>query len=117
MSKEYILAIMNKKDGYLVQDIEFKDELRINIQSCDAVKCAKHVAIRDNDANFNEKSLERVKNASETITGEGKEYIPVVIECDIKVTTLDGEEIDRVKLMEEYQENENPFELMKQLFS
>lgn len=115
MSKEYILAIMNKKDGYLVKEIEFKDEFRVNTSTCDVVKCAKHVAIRDTDANFTEKDLERVNNASETITGEGKEYIPVVIECDITVTTLDGEEIDRVKLVEEYKENENPFELLKQL--
>ena len=115
MSKEYILAIMNEKSGYLVQDIEFKDELRIKISSCDAVKCAKHVAVRDNDANFDEKSLERVNNASTTITGEGNKYIPVVIECDIKVTTLDGVEIDRMKLVEEHQEDMNPFEFLKRL--
>ncbi|WP_049555599.1 MULTISPECIES: hypothetical protein [Granulicatella] len=113
MSKEYILAIMNKKDGYLVQDIEFKDELRIKINSCDAVKCAKHVAVRDNDAEFTEKALERANKTAEMLTGEGKKYIPVVIECDIKVTTLDGEEIDRMKLVEEYQNN--PFEFLKEL--
>lgn len=117
MSKEYILAIMNKESGFLVQDIEFTDELRVKIESCDAVKCAKHVAVRDNNADFNEKSLERAKNASETITGEGKEYIPVIIECDIKVTTLDGEEIDRVKLIEEHGKNINPFEFLNGLLS
>lgn len=117
MSKEYILAIMNKKDGYLVQDVEFTDEFRVNIQSCDAVKCAKHVAVRDNDANFNEKSLERAHTVAKTTTGEGKEYIPVIIECDIKVTTLDGEEIDRVKLIEEYQKNANSLDFLKDLLS
>ena len=55
MSKEYILAIMNEKDGYLVQDIEFKDELQVYVTMCDAVATSKVVAVRDNDADFTEK--------------------------------------------------------------
>lgn len=117
MSKEYILAVMNEKDGYLVQDVEFQDEMRIKINSCDAVKCAKHIAIRDKDAEFTEKALERAHTTARTITGEGKTYIPVVIECDIKVTTLDGKEIDRVKLVEEYKNNDNPFGFLNELFN
>lgn len=115
MSKEYILAIMNKNDGYLVQDIEFKDELQVYVQMCDAVACSKVVAVRDNDADFTERSLNRVKTATETINNENKKYIPVIIECDIKVKTLDGKEIDREKLVEEYRKNASPIELLQGL--
>lgn len=115
MSKEYILAIMNKKDGYLVQDIEFKDELQVYVQMCDAVACSKVVAVRDDNADFTESSLKRVKTATETINNENKKYIPVIIECDIKVKTLDGEEIDREKLVEEYRKNASPIELLQGL--
>ena len=115
MSKEYILAIMNKKDGYLVQDIEFKDELQVYVQMCDTVACSKVVAVRDNDADFTESSLKRVKTATETINNENKKYIPVIIECDIKFKTLDGEEIDREKLVEEYRKNASPIELLQGL--
>ena len=115
MSKEYILAIMNKKDGYLVQDIEFKDELQVYVQMCDAVACSKVVAVRDNDADFTESSLKRVKTATETINNENKKYIPVIIECDIKFKTLDGKEIDREKLVEEYRKNASPIELLQGL--
>ena len=106
MSKEYVLAIMEEKTGMLVCDIEVGERLEIKVRSCDAVIGAQHVAVRNNDAEFFDRSLKRAKATAKKIGNEKKNYIPVVIECDVKVTTLDGKEIDRLKLVEEHRKNE-----------
>jgi len=102
MSKEYVLAIMEEKTGMLVCDIEVEEHLKINVQACDAVVGAEFIAVRDNNADFFEKSLENAKLTAKKIGNGEKTYIPVIIECDMKVTTLDGDEIDRVKLINKH---------------
>lgn len=102
MSKEYVLAIMEEKTGMLVCDIEVEKHLKINVQACDAVVGAEFIAVRDNNADFFEKSLENAKLTAKKIGNGEKTYIPVIIECDMKVTTLDGDEIDRVKLINKH---------------
>lgn len=102
MSKEYILAIMEEKTGMLVSDIEVEENLKINVRACDAVIGAEHIAVRDNNADFLEKSLDNAKLTAKKIENGEKTYIPVIIECDMKVTNLDGNEIDRVKLINKH---------------
>lgn len=99
MSKEYILAIMEEKTGMLVCNIEVEENLKINVQACDAVAGAEFIAVRDNNADFSTQSLNNAKLTAKKIENGEKTYIPVIIECDMKVSTLDGNEIDRVKLI------------------
>ena len=105
MSKEYILAIMEEKTGMLVSDIKVGERLKINVQASDAVIGAEFIAARDNNAEFNENSLETAKSTSKKISDGEETYIPVIIECDMKVTTLDGSEIDRSKLVGKFTES------------
>ena len=115
MSKEYILAIMEEKTGMLVSDIEVGERLSVKVRSCDAVIGAQHVAVRNSDADFFERSLKSAKATAKKIGSEKKSFVPVIIECDMKVTTLDGKEIDRLKLVEEHRKNEFSSEFLKGL--
>ena len=100
MSKEYVLAIMNEKTGMLVRDIEIKERLKVKVHTCDALMGADFVAVRNNNADFIESSLVDAKSTASAISDDENNYIPVIVECDVKVSTLDGEEIDRMKLIE-----------------
>ena len=114
MSKEYILAIMEEQTGMLVSDIKVEENLKINVRACDAVIGAEFFATRGNNAEFNENSLENAKSTAKKISDGEKNYIPVIIECDVKVTTLDGDEIDRMKLVDKFRES-RVMELLKGL--
>ena len=115
MSKEYILAIMNEKSGMLVREIETKERLKIKVHSCDSMSGAEFVAVRSNDADFIESSLIDAKSTADAISDEENNFIPVIIECDVKVTTLDGKEIDRMKLVEKHRGETLGLRLLKEL--
>lgn len=117
MSKEYILAIMNEKTGMLVSDIEIKERLKVKVHTCDALMGADFVAVRNNNADFIESSLIDAKSTASAISGDENNYIPVIFECDVKVSTLDGEEIDRMKLVDEQREKAVARNLLEKIFS
>ncbi len=117
MSKEYILAIMNENTGMLVRDIEIEERLKIKVRSCDSVSGAEFVAVREKDKDFIESSLIDAKSTASAISDDESNYIPVIIECDVKVTTLDGEEIDRMQLVEEHREQTLALGVLAKLFS
>ena len=117
MSKEYVLAIMNEKTGMLVRDIEIKERLKVKVHSCDALMAAEFIAVRNNNADFIESSLIDAKSTASAISDDENNYIPVIFECDVKVSTLDGEEIDRMKLIEIHRGETLGAQLLKQLFS
>lgn len=115
MSKEYILAIMNEKTGMLVSDIEIKERLKVKVHTCDALMGADFVAVRNNNADFIESSLIDAKSTASAISDDERNYIPVIIECDVKVTTLDGKEIDRMQLVEKNRGEKLGLELLEKL--
>lgn len=117
MSKEYILAIMNVKTGMLVRNIEVEERLKIKVRSCDSISGAEVVAVRETDKDFIESSLINAKSTASAISDDESNYIPVIIECDVKVTTLDGEEIDRMQLVEEHRERTLTRGLLAKIFS
>lgn len=117
MSKEYVLAIMNEKTGMLVRDIEIKERLKVKVHSCDALMAAEFIAVRNNNADFIESSLIDAKSTASAISDDENNYIPVIFECDVKVSTLDGEEIDRMKLIEIHRGETLGAQLLKQLLS
>ena len=117
MDKEYILAIMNEKSGMLVREIETKERLKIKVHSCDSLSGAEFVACRRTDADFTESSLIDAKSTADAISDDKNNFIPVIIECDVKVTTLDGKEIERMKLVYEHREKTFALELLEKLFS
>lgn len=117
MSKEYVLAIMNEKTGMLVRDIEIKERLKVKVHSCDALMGAEFIAVRNNNADFIESSLIDAKSTASAISDDENNYIPVIFECDVKVSTLDGEEIDRMKLVEIHRGETLGAQLFKQLLS
>ena len=115
MSKEYILAIMNEKTGMLVRDIEIKEHLKVKVHSCDALMGAEFIDVRNNNANFIESSLIDAKSTASAISDDENNYIPVIFECDVKVSTLDGEEIDSMKLVEKHRGETLGLRLLKEL--
>ena len=117
MDKEYILAIMNEKSGMLVREIETKERLEIKVHSCDSLSGAEFVACRRTDADFSEFSLTDAKSTADAISDDTNNFIPVIIECDVKVTTLDGKEIERMKLVNERREKTFALDLLEKLFS
>ena len=117
MDKEYILAIMNEKSGMLVREIETKERLKIKVHSCDSLSGAEFVACRRTDADFTESSLIDAKSTADAISDDKNNFIPVIIECDVKVTTLDGKEIERMKLDNEHREKTFALDLLEKLFS
>ena len=117
MSKEYILAIMNEKTGMLVRDIEIEECLKIKVRSCYSLAGAKFIAVRSNNADFIESSLVDAKSTASAISDDENNYIPVIIDCDVKVTTLDGEEIDRMKLVEIHIGETLGLRLLEKLFN
>ena len=117
MSKEYILAIMNEKTGMLVRDIEIKERLKVKVRTCDALISADFVAVRNNNADFVESSLADAKSTASAISDDENNYIPVILDCDVKVTTLGGEEIDRMKLVEIHRGETLGQRLLKELLS
>lgn len=117
MSKEYILAIMNEKTGMLVRDIEIEERLKIKVRSCDSLVGADFVAVREKDKDFIENSLIDAKSIASAISDDENNYIPVILDCDVKVTTLEGKEIDRMKLVEIHRGETLGQRLLKELFS
>lgn len=117
MSKEYILAIMNEKTGMLVRNIEIEERLKIKVCSCDSVSGAEFIAVRSNDTNFIESSLVDARSTASAISDDNNTFIPVIIECDVKVANLDGEEIDRMKLVEIHRGEMLGQRLLKELLS
>lgn len=115
MDKEYILAIMNEKTGMLVREIETKERLKIKVHSCDSLSGAEFVACRNNNADFTESSLIDAKSTADAISDDTNNFIPVIIECDVKVTTLDGKEIERMKLVEKHRGETLGLRLSKEL--
>ena len=115
MSKEYVLAIMNEKTGMLVSDIEIKERLKVKVHTCDALMGADFVAVRNNNSDFVESSLIDAKSTASAISGDENNYIPVIFECDVKVTTLDGKEIDRMQLVEKHRGGKLGLELLEKL--
>lgn len=115
MDKEYILAIMNEKSGMLVREIETKERLKIKVHSCDSLSGAEFVACRRTDADFTESSLIDAKSTADAISNDKNNFIPVIIECDVKVTTLDGKEIERMKLVEKHRGETLGLRLLKEL--
>ena len=117
MSKEYILAIMNEKTGMLVKDIEIGKRLKIKVRSCDSLAGADFVAVKRTNKDFIESSLVDAKSTASAISDDENNYIPVILDCDVKVSTLDGEEIDRMKLVEIHRGETLGAQLLKQLLS
>lgn len=117
MSKEYVLAIMNEKTGMLVSDIEIKERLKVKVHTCDALMGADFVAVRNNNADFIESSLIDAKSTASAISNDENNYIPVIFECDVKVSTLDGGKIDRMKLVDEQREKAVARNLLEKIFS
>lgn len=115
MSKEYVLAIMNEKTGMLVSDIEIKERLKVKVHTCDALMGADFVSVRNNNADFIESSLIDAKSTASAISGDENNYIPVIFECDVKVTTLDGKEIDRMQLVKKHRGENLGLELLEKL--
>ena len=75
------------------------------------------MACRREDADFTERSLIDAKSTADAVSDDTNNFIPVIIECDVKVTTLDGKEIERMKLVNEPREKTFALDLLEKLLS
>ena len=114
MSKEYILTVMHENKGLFIESLKFNDVLGIDITACDALLKSKFIEVQE-DVDFSEKALEHAKETAEKIGRKDETFIPVIIECNYTVKTLDGKEINRDELLKNCVENMSPLDILKSL--
>lgn len=110
--KEHILTVMHENKGLFIEKLEVNDVLGIDVTACDTLLKAKFIAVQE-DGDFEEKALEHAKETAGKIGRKKDSFIPVIIECNYTVKTLDGKEIDRDELLKNCVENMSPLDLLR----
>ena len=112
--KEHILTVMHKDKGLFIENVEFNDLLGVDVTACDTLMKAKFIEVQG-DGDFEEKALEHAKETALKIGRKKETFIPVIIECNYTVKTLDGKEIDREELLKNCVENMSPLGILRNL--
>lgn len=115
--KEYILTVMHENKGLFIEKAEVNDVLGIDVTACDTLIKSQFVDIQNENDDFSEKALEHAKETALRIGRKDETFIPVIIECNYTVKTLDGKEIDREKLLKNCVGNMSALDLLKSLES
>ena len=110
--KEHILTVMHENKGLFIEKLEINDVLGIDITACDTLLKSKFIAVQE-DGDFEEKALEHAKETAGKIVRKKESFIPVKIECNYTVKTLDGKEIDREELLKNCLENMSPLDVLR----
>lgn len=112
--KEYILTVMHENKGLFIENVEFNDFLGVDVTACDTLMKAKFIEVQE-DGDFAEKALEHAKETAKKIGRKKESFIPVIIESNYTVKTLDGKEIDRDELLKNCVENMSPLDILNSL--
>jgi hypothetical protein len=112
--KEYILTVMHENKGLFIESLKINDVLGVDITACDALLKSKFIEVQK-DSDFSEKALEHAKETAKRIGRKEETFIPVIIECNYTVKTLDGKEIDRDELLKNCVENMSPLDILNSL--
>lgn len=113
--KEHILTVMHEKKGLFIEKAEVNDVLGIDVTACDTLLKSQFIDVQNEDSDFSEKALEHAKETAKKIGRKDETFIPVIIECNYTVKTLDGKEIDREELLKNCVENMSPLDILKTL--
>lgn len=113
--KEFILTVMHENKGLFIEKAEINDVLGIDVTACDTLMKSQFIETQNENDDFSEKALEHAKETAKKIGLKDETFIPVIIECNYTVKTLDGKEIDREKLLENCVENMSPLDILKSL--
>lgn len=113
--KEYILTVMHEKKGLFIEKAEVNDVLGIDVTACDTLLKSQFIDVQNEDSDFSEKALEHAKETALRIGRKEETFIPVIIECNYTVKTLDGKEIDRDELLKNCVENMSPLDILRNL--
>ena len=112
--KEYILTVTHENKGLFIESLKINDVLGIDITACDTLLKSKFMEVQE-DSEFSEKALDHARETAKKIGRKEETFIPVIIECNYTVKTLDGKEIDREELLKNCVENMSPLDVLRNL--
>ena len=107
---------MHENKGLFIESLKINDVLGIDITACDTLLKSKFIEVQE-DGDFSEKALEHAKETAKKIGQKEETFIPVIIECNYTVKTLDGKEIERDELLKNCVENMSPLDILNSLMN